>query len=261
MEVCYMQKKLIVFIAVLVSLMVAASPVFAASALDKSVLAVGTEGTYPPFEFYDDNNALTGFDVDLMALIGPKIGREIKFVDMAFDGLVPALISGKIDVIAAALNATAERRKVVDFSDVYQVADAAIVAKTGNDSMKSLADLNGKAIGVQLGTTEDLYLSNAGLGADVKRYQKTDDAVSEVLLDRLDGVLLDTPVANGYLESDRFAGLIKIAFKEMINGPEEGFSLAIRKDDPQFLDALNKALRELADSGELDALKEKYRIK
>jgi polar amino acid transport system substrate-binding protein len=246
---------------VLVSLAASASLAFAASALDKSVLVVGTEGTYPPFEFYDDNNALTGFDVDLMALIGPKIGREIKFVDMAFDGLVPALISGKIDVIAAALNATEERRKVVDFSDVYQVADAAILTKTGNDGIKSLADLKGKTIGVQLGTTEDLYLSDAGLGADVKRYQKTDDAVREVLLDRLDGVLIDTPVASGYLESDRFAGFLKIAFKEMINGPEEGFSLAIHKGDPQFLDALNKALRELADSGELDALKEKYRIK
>ncbi|MDR3076611.1 MAG: basic amino acid ABC transporter substrate-binding protein [Synergistaceae bacterium] len=236
-------------------------PVFAAPVLDKSVIIVGTEGTYPPFEFYDDSNALTGFDIELLALIGPKIGREIKFVDMAFDGLIPALITGKIDVIAAALNATEERRKVVDFTDVYQIADASVITKTGNDSIKSLADLKGKTIGVQLGTTEDLYLTDAGLGANVKRYQKTNDAVREVMLERIDGVLLDTPVANGYLANDRFAGFIEISFKEMINGPEEGFSLALRKGDPKFLDALNKALRELGESGELDALKEKYGLK
>jgi polar amino acid transport system substrate-binding protein len=254
-----MCKKFVGFLIVTVMLLAAPSA-FAASALDKSVITAGTEGTYPPFEFYDDNNELAGFDVELMALIGPKIGHEIKFVDMAFDGLIPALITGKIDIVVAAMNATGERRKIVAFSDVYQVADASIVTKADNDSLRSLSDLNGRSIGVQLGTTEDLYLTNAGLGADVKRYQKTNDAVREVLLDRIDGVLLDTPVANGYLENDRFAGFIKIAFKDMINGPEEGFSLAVQKNDTQFLEALNNALRELENSGELEALRTKYRL-
>jgi len=254
-----MCKKFVGFLIVTV-LLLASSPAFAASVLDKSVITAGTEGTYPPFEFYDDNNELAGFDIELMALIAPKIGREVKFVDMAYDGLIPALITGKIDIAVAAINATEERRKIVDFSDVYQVADASIITKTGNNNLKSLPDLNGRSIGVQLGTTEDLYLTSANLGVNVKRYQKTNDAVREVLLDRIDGVLLDTPVANDYLENDRFAGFIKIAFKEMINGPEEGFSLAVQKNDPQFLEALNKALRELENSGELPALREKYRL-
>ena len=252
----------VVSLVALMSVFLAVSPpAFAASVLDKKVITVGTEGTYPPFEYYDDSNALTGFDIELMDLIGAKIGREINMVDMAFDGLIPALITSKIDLIAAALNATTERRKVVEFTDVYQIADAAILTKAGNNSMKSMADLRGKAIGVQLGTTEDLYLTDAGLGANIKRYQKVNDAVREVILDRIDGVLLDTPVANGYLEHDRFEGFLEIAFKELINGPEEGFSLAIRKNDAPFLDALNKALRELDESGELDALKDKYGLR
>jgi polar amino acid transport system substrate-binding protein len=237
------------------------SAAFAASVMDKRVITAGTEGTYPPFEFYGDDNVLTGFDIELLALIGPKIGREIKIVDMAFDGLIPALITSKIDLVAAAMNATTERRKVVEFSDVYQVADASVITKAGVSGINEIEDLSGKSIGVQLGTTEDLYLSGANLGATVKRYQKTNDAVREVLLDRLDGVLLDTPVANGYLDNERFKGFLRIAFKKMINGPEEGFSLALRRGDPQLLEALNGALRELDKSGELDALKVKYGLK
>jgi polar amino acid transport system substrate-binding protein len=239
----------------------AGSRAFAASALDKDVLTVGTEATYPPIEYYDENNVITGFDVELLALIGPKIGREIKFVDMAYDGLIPALVTGKIDMAAAAINATAERREIVDFSDVYQVADASIVVKADNKDLRDLASLKGRAIGVQIGTTEDSYLTNAGLGADIRRYQKVDDAVNDVSLGRIDGILLDSPVAISYVENEKFKGSIAVSFKEMINGPEEGFSLAVRKGDAQLVEALNKALRELQASGELDALKEKYGLK
>jgi polar amino acid transport system substrate-binding protein len=240
----------------------AASCAFAASALDKDVLTVGTEATYPPFEYYDENNVMTGFDVDLLALIGPKIGREIKIVDMAYDGLIPALTTGKIDMAAAAINATSERREIVDFSDVYQVADASVAVKSGNkDSLRDIASLKGQAIGVQLGTTEDSYLTNSGLGVDIRRYQKVDDAVNDVALGRIDGVLLDSPVAISYVENEKFKGTIEISFKELINSPDEGFSLAVPKGDAKFVEALNKALRELQDSGELDALKEKYGLK
>jgi len=248
-------------VALMFACLTASSPALAASVLDKSVITVGTEGTYPPFEYYDENNVLTGFDIEMMYLVGGKLGLGIEFVDMAFDGLIPALITNKIDLIAAAMNATEERSRVVDFSDVYQIADGAILVKTGNRSMNSLADVRGKTIGVQLGTTEDMYLTDSGLGADIKRYQKVNDAVREVLLDRIDGVLLDTPVANGFLEHERFEGFLEIAFKEMINPPEEGFSLALRKGDSAFLDAINNALRELDESGELGALKDKYGLR
>ena len=248
-------------LALSVMLLAVSSPAPAASVLDKSVIIVGTEGTYPPFQYYDENNVLTGFDVEMVYLIGEKLGREIEFVDMAFDGLIPALITNRIDMIAAAMNATAERSRVVDFSDVYQAADSALLVRTGDRSMNSPADMNGRAIGVQLGTTEDIFLTDSGFGADIRRYQRVNDAVRELLLDRIDGVLLDTPVANGYLESDRFEGYLEIAFKEMINDEDEGFSLAMRKNDGAFLEAVNNALRELNQSSELGALKDKYRLR
>ncbi|MDR1885692.1 MAG: transporter substrate-binding domain-containing protein [Synergistaceae bacterium] len=232
----------------------------AGSLADKDVLTVGTEGTYPPYEYYDESNTLTGFDMELIVKVGEKLGKEVKIVDMAFDGLIPALLTNKIDVIAAALNSTEERKQRVDFSDVYDIADSAIVVKSDNDSIKSLEDLEGKIVGVQLGTTEDIFLGRQDIKYEIKRYQKTDDAIREVILGRNDGVLIGTFVGNSYIDSDRFKGALKTAFRVEVNKQDEGFSLAIRKGDPQFLEALNSALRELADSGEIQALKKKYRM-
>jgi polar amino acid transport system substrate-binding protein len=238
----------------------AAASVFAASIMERDVIRIGTEGTYPPFEYYDDNHNLTGFDIDLTKAIGQRLGKRVEVVDIAFDGLIPALLTGKIDLIAAAMNATNERRQRVDFSDVYLTPDAALVTKNGNDSLKGSSDLKEKRIGVQLGTAEDIYLSGLDIPIEIKRYQKTDDAVREVLLDRNDGVLLDTPVGNSYVESDRFKGFLKVAFKETILDPSEGFALAIGKGDAQFLEAMNAALLEIKNSGELQSLKEKYNL-
>jgi polar amino acid transport system substrate-binding protein len=240
-------------------------PVFAAAAaaasvMDRNVVVVGTEGTYPPFEFYDENNNLTGFDIEMVEAIGEKLGKEIQVVDMSFDGLIPALLGEKIDMIAAAVTATEERRQRVDFSDVYHITDAAIVTRAGNEELKSFGDLRGKVIGVQLGTVEDLYMTNLNVPVEVRRYQKTDDAVREVLLGRNDGAFLDTVVGVNYVESERFDGFLQVAFRETIHGPEEGFSLAVRKNDPRFLAAINEALREMENNGELEALRKKYRM-
>jgi polar amino acid transport system substrate-binding protein len=254
--------KKLIFLAIL-SVMLAGSvsdAALAGSVMEKDVIVVGTEGTYPPYEYYDDSNNLTGFDVDLVKKVAEKIGREVSVVDMAFDGLIPALLTGKIDVIAAALNATEERKVRVDFSDVYDIADAAILTKSDNDTLKTLDDLKGKVIGVQLGTVEDNFLSNLDIQFEVKRYQKTDDAVREVILNRNDCVLIGTLVANSYIDSDRFAGALKIAFRQDVCEPDEGFSFALRKNDSQFMDALNGAIKALEESGDIKELKKKYRM-
>jgi polar amino acid transport system substrate-binding protein len=236
------------------------APGFAASVMERGVVVIGTEGTYPPFEFYDSDNNLTGFDVEMAQAVCKRLGKEAKFVDMAFDGLIPALLSEKIDLVAAAMNATAERRQRVDFSQVYHITDAAVITKTDNDTLKDFADLDGKVIGVQLGTVEDQYLTGLGSSVEVKRYQKVDDAVREVMLGRNDGAFLDTVVGLSYMENEKFTGSLKVAFKRTINGPEEGFCLGTRKDDPRFLDAVNAALKEMEQSGELQALRKKYRL-
>jgi polar amino acid transport system substrate-binding protein len=118
-------------------------------------VTVGTSADFPPFE-YIENGQFVGFDMDLMREIAKIAGFELKFVDMSFDSLIPALRAGQIDVAAAAMTITEERKKVVDFSMPYWTADQSIIVKA--DSDLTITVLFGKyRIGVQTGTTGDLW--------------------------------------------------------------------------------------------------------
>lgn len=224
-------------------------------AMDKEVLKVGTESTYPPFEFRDKNNNLVGFDIELMETIAKRIGKKIEWVDMPFDSLIPALLSGKIDVIAAGMSATEERAKKVAFSVPYHISLSSFVVRANDDSIKKLEDLKGKTIAVQLGTVQDNFCSKIP-DAKVKRFQKFDDCVREVVLGRADATLMDKPVAIEFCESKDFKGKVKIAFDQVIT--EAGKALALRKEDTRLLEAINKVLEEMKASGELQALINKW---
>ena len=95
---------------------------------------------------------------------------------------------------------------------------------------------------------------------EIKRYQKNDDAIREVLLGRNDCVAINSFVGASYIESDKFKGHLKVSFKQLVNKPDEGIAIAIRKGDPAFLEAINRAIKDMEDSGELKALKAKYRL-
>ncbi|MDR1943655.1 MAG: transporter substrate-binding domain-containing protein, partial [Synergistaceae bacterium] len=133
-----------------------------------------------------------------------------------------------------------------------------------DDKIKERNDLKGKQIGVQLGTTEDLFLSGlTDLNLDIRRYQRTDDVLRDVVLGRVEAALVETPVALSYINSDNqsFKDKLKVSFGEVIVPPEEGMALVVRKDDPRFLEALNKAMSELESNGKLDELRGKYNLK
>ncbi|KUK13393.1 MAG: transporter substrate-binding domain-containing protein [Synergistetes bacterium] len=224
-------------------------------AMDKDVLKVGTESTYPPFEFRDKNNNLVGFDIELMETIAKRIGKKIEWVDMPFDSLIPALLAGKIDIIAAGMSATEERAKKVAFSIPYYISLSSFVVRADDNSIKTLDDLKGKTIAVQLGTVQDTFCSKIP-GVTMKRFQKFDDCVREVVLGRADATLMDKPVAVKFCESKDFKGKVKIAFDQVIT--EAGKALALRKEDTKLLQAINKVLEEMKASGELQALIDKW---
>jgi len=224
-------------------------------AIDKDVLKVGTESTYPPFEFRDKNNNLVGFDIDLMEAIAKRIGKKIEWVDMPFDSLIPALLAGKIDIIAAGMSATKERAQKVAFSIPYYISLSSFIVRADDNSIKTLDDLKGKTIAVQLGTVQDTFCS-AIPEVKMKRFQKFDDCVREVVLGRADATLMDKVVAIEYCESKDFKGKIKIAFDQVIT--EAGKALALRKEDTKLLEAINKAIEDMEKSGELQAMIDKW---
>jgi polar amino acid transport system substrate-binding protein len=226
-----------------------------AGALDKDVVVVGTESTYPPYEFRDENNELKGFDIDLMEAIADKAGFKIEWQDMPFDSLIPALISNKIDIIAAGLSATPERAERVAFSIPYEISLSTFIVKKGDNSIKAVEDLKGKTVTAQLGTVQETY--SKGLeDVHVKAFQKFDDCVREVALGRADATLMDKPVALKFVKQKDFEGKVQIAFDQEITGA--GKALAMNLGEEKLIAAVNKALEKMEQTGELQELKEKW---
>ena len=120
---------------------------------DAKVLRVGTEATYAPFEFQDDKSKeYIGFDMDLIRAVGKQMGYEVQIQNLSFDGLIPALEAGNIDIAASGMTITEERAKKILFSEPYYKAGISVMVKEGNNDIKSFNDLAGKSVAVQIGT-------------------------------------------------------------------------------------------------------------
>ena len=207
----------------------------------KKYLIVGTSPDFPPFEYVASNGSIVGIDIDLMKHLAKMMGYDgIKIVSMDFDGLIPALTNGKIDVIAAGMTITEERKKVVAFTIPYWSADQAIlVTKNSGFKPKNLNDLKGKVVAVQSGTTGesliDNFINKTGAKITVKRYSSFVLAVKDLLNGRVDAVIVDSPVAKLFTEK------YGVEVAAIINTGEH-YGLAVRKGDTQLLNALNEAL-------------------
>ena len=247
-------KKLVVLLA-FIFVFVSAAGAMAESALDKDVIRVGTESTFRPFEFRNVKNEVVGFDIVLINMVAEKLGKKVEIVDAAFDSLIPSLLTKKIDIIAAGMSATEERAKRVAFSHVYYITPSAVVVKAEETGITAEEDLKGKIATVQMGTIQDVYVTQLDL-KEVKRFAKTDDAFREVLIGRADFAVVDGTVTKENLKENKdFTGTLKQVFELRI---DKGMALALRKDDPQFLEAVNKALDELKESGTLAELEKKW---
>lgn len=218
-------------------------------------ITVGTSADFPPFE-YIENGQFVGLDMDLMREIAKIAGFELKFVDMSFDSLIPALRAGQIDVAAAAMTITDERKQVVDFSIPYWTADQSVIVKA--DSNLTITVLFGKyKIGVQTGTTGDLWCTDELVGKGIlpeknlKRYDTFILALSDLLNGNIDAIVLDSPVAN------RFAATKPVKVVGIIVTGEQ-YGIAVRKGNKELLEAINRALRQIIDSGKMAELIDKY---
>lgn len=232
----------------------AAQAAFAASALDKDTLIAGTESTYPPYEMRNEKGELVGFDIELTEIIAQRLGKKVVWQDMAFDGLIPSIMTNKIDIVAAGMSATKERMRVVAFSLPYEISYSAFVMKSGALA-KDTDELAGKAVAVQIGTVQETFARSLG-NVEVKTFQKFDDCVREVILGRAAATLMDIPVAKSYVAAKDFVGKVDIAFNKQITGADK--AIAMSKDDKAFIEAVNKVIADMEYSGELEALREKW---
>lgn len=223
-------------------------------ALADGVLTVGTNAEFPPFEYVDDNGEPDGFDIALIKAIGEKLGVEVVVENMEFDSLVAA-IGSKIDVAIAGMTVTDERKASVDFSDAYYDAVQYVIVPEGSD-IASAADLSGKAIGVQMGTTGDFIASDDVEGTEVSRYNKGVDAVNDLINGRVDCVIIDKNPALVF--ESTFEGQVKALPGEQFEFGTEEYAIAIPKGDGALLSQVNKALEEIKADGTFDELVKQY---
>lgn len=218
-------------------------------------IRVGTAANYPPFEFVLDTK-ITGFDIDFITEIAKRAKFEIKFVNMSFDGLIPALKGGKIDMIASAMSATDDRRKSVDFSDSYYATENLFLKRKNDDKITDKASLNGKKIGVQLGTVQEMAAKEVK-GASVVPAEEMISAILALKSNKVDAVLVDSSIGYGFLKKND--DLMEF-FKEPDGS--EGFSFAFDKDKQKDLIVkINEAIKSIKQDGFFDKLLEKYDLK
>lgn len=223
------------------------------AAKEQKVLRVGTEPTFAPFEFQEkDSKEFAGFDMDLARALGKKMGRKVEIQNMGFDALVPALNSGTIDMVAAGMSITDERKKAVAFSDPYYTSGLTIVVTKDNNDIKNLKDLEGKKIAVQIGTTG---ADKAGTvpGAKVTSFNTNAEVFLELENKGVDAVIIDKPVAAYYMtkegkDKDKMVG-------ETMDAESYGFAF---KKDSKLAAEVNKALGELKQDGEYDKIYTKW---
>lgn len=216
----------------------------------KEVLVMGTNAEFPPFE-YKENNEIVGFDIEIAKIIAEELGMELKIEDMAFDGLLPALQSGKVDFVIAGMTVTEDRKKNVDFSESYFNASQVIIVKKEGSAVKSKDDLSGKKVGVQIGTTGDAYLTENHPDVEVVRFQKGADAIMELKNGKCDAVVIDANPAKVFVEKNSDLTLLE----EQLT--EEEYAIAVKKGS-ELKAQIDEILQKIKSDGRYDEIYAKY---
>lgn len=210
-------------------------------------LVIGTSADYPPYEFHkmiNGKDEIVGFDIMIANEIAKDLGVKLEVKDITFNGLLEALKGDKVDFVIAGMNPTPERAKEVDFTNIYYKAVQAVMVRTEDkDKYKSLEDLKGKKVGVQMGTVQEELANDQIIGAEVKSLGKITDLVLELKNKKVDALVVEFPVATSYADKNKDISVSGLKFKD--DSQEKGSAIAVQKNSPEFVEALNKVLDKL----------------
>ncbi len=223
-----------------------ASPAEAGGLAGKTKLTMGTEAGFAPYEYYDESGKVVGVDPDIAQAIADALGLELEIQEMDFDAIIPEVQSGRIDFGAAGMTVDAERSKQVDFTIPYATSKQIIVVKSDNTDINGPDDLAGKSVGVQMGTVADYELTDSYPDTTVERYKKYFEGVSDLLSGRIDAIVMDILPAQEFIAQN---SELKILEQELMT---DEYAIAVQKGNTELLEAINKELQNLIDSGKID---------
>ncbi|HLT05789.1 MAG TPA: cystine ABC transporter substrate-binding protein [Pseudomonas sp.] len=243
----------------LVLLIALASPlvVFAGETFEqirqRGEIRVGLEGTYPPFSFQDERGQLSGFEVEFSQALAKELGVRAALQPTKWDGILAALESGRLDVVINQVTITEERRRKYDFSEPYTVSGIQALVRKGQEGFARPADLAGKRVGVGLGTNYEQWLRENVPDAVVRTYDDDPTKYQDLRVGRIDTILVDRLAA---FELMRQTGGALVLSGEPFARQEAG--VAMRKGDPELLQAINAAIETLRADGTLADLSRKW---
>ncbi|MGG4144897.1 transporter substrate-binding domain-containing protein [Paenibacillus algorifonticola] len=212
------------------------------------VLKVGLMGTYAPYNFLNENKEMDGFDADIAKEMAKRLGVKAEFVAQEFSGMIAGLQAKKFDVVISQMTITDERKEQMDFTEPYITNSVKIIVAEKNDTITKLADFKGKNIGVGLGTNDETYLRKTVLpevgNFTIKTYDDVITSLKDLNAGRIDATINNMYALKPIVEKNGFK--IK-AVGDPIKSDNAG--IAVRKDNPEFRDALNEALKAMKADG------------
>lgn len=230
------------------------SPDLLSTVKERGTLRVAMEGTYPPFNYRDEKGQLVGFDVDIAKAVAQKLGVKPQFILTEWSGIIAGLEAKKFDVIVNQVAITPERQKALDFSAPYVISSPQLIVRQNETrNFKSLADLRGKKLGVGTGSNYEQIARAVG-GIDIRTYKAAPDTLRDLSLGRIDAALNDRLLAQ-YLVKQSGLPLKPGA---VISGDRTQMGIPVRKGNPQFLAALNKALADIKADGSYANISQKW---
>lgn len=238
-----------------------------AQAKEWKEIRMATEGAYPPFNEIGPDGAVRGLDVEIGNALCAEMKAKCVWIKQEWDGMIPALTARKFDAILASMSITEERKQKVDFTNKYYASPLALIAKTGSPLKPAVDALKGKKVGVQRGTVSDNFATKFwdGKGVNLVRYAKQDEAYLDLGSGRLDaafadyweayGGFLSKPEGKNYsVIGERVFG--KTAEERAVVG--DGIGIAVRKQDTDLKEQLNKALAAIRANGTYDRIAKKF---
>ncbi len=236
---------------VLACVMVFALAACTKEAAEENVLVMGTNAAFPPYEMVDENGAIIGIDAEIAQAIAEKMGMTLEIKDMAFDSLITAVSSGAVDVVLAGMTVTEERMEAVNFSDSYATGIQVVIVAEGSE-IAAIEDLAGKKIGVQTGTTGDIYCSDEFGEEAIARYDNGAIAVQALQNGQVDCVVIDNEPAKAFVEANEGLKILETEYAV------ENYAAAFSKENTELLANFNAALAELKADGTIDTIVAKY---
>lgn len=218
-----------------------------------SLLTVGTNAEFPPFA-YIENKTIVGFDIDVAKEVAKRLGREVQFKDMPFDALIPEVIFGRVDFVAAGMTYTAERAKRVSFTKPYITEDPLVIFTTAEKKL-SLEELKGKSVIVIEGFTADLFMSQKE-GIKLIRLPTQADGFMAIKSNRADAFVTSKSTVDAFFEVQG-ASLFNTTELEETG---ETYALVVPKSKPTMLLEIQKALDDMESDGTLTKLKSKWKL-